>query len=133
MGQQRDGRSGPGDGSVVARLSRGLRRLWAGPARPAAPAWRPRTREEFELWLVERIADRVGASPEDIDPELPFTDSGMDSRSALGLSGELEALIDRRLSPSLAWEYPSPRELAAYLAGPPPRPAAMSEAVPDEV
>src|SRR5437763_7413364 len=73
----------------------------------------------FSAWLVARLAEVLGVSPQDIDIREPFTNYGLTSRDAVGLSGDLEEWLGRRLSPTLAYEYPNIEALARHLAGEP--------------
>ena len=75
------------------------------------------TATEIEAWLVARIAATLGLDPRDIDPREPFDSYGLASRDAVVLSGELEDLLQRDLSPTLVYEYPSIVTLAHHLAG----------------
>src|SRR6266700_6422160 len=68
-------------------------------------------------WLVARLAEVLGFSPQDIDIREPLTNFGLTSRDAVGLSGDLEEWLGRRLSPTLAYEYPTIETLAWHLAG----------------
>jgi acyl carrier protein len=54
-------------------------------------------------------------SPDDIDVHQPLSNLGLDSRNAIALSGALEKLLGRELSPTLAWDYPTIEALAAHL------------------
>ena len=54
--------------------------------------------------------------PDGIDPTLPFAYYGLDSVAAVGVSGALEALLGRKLPPTLTWDYPTIELLAAHLA-----------------
>jgi acyl-CoA synthetase (AMP-forming)/AMP-acid ligase II/acyl carrier protein len=74
--------------------------------------------EEIESWLVGRLAERLDASIESIDPCEPFASYGLTSREAVVLSGELEEWLARTLPPTLVWDHPTIRELARFLAGP---------------
>jgi acyl transferase domain-containing protein/acyl carrier protein len=73
--------------------------------------------QEIRAWLAENIGSRLGIARSDLDCEAPFELLGLDSAKAVAISGELEQLLDRRLSPTLAYEYPNINALAAYLAG----------------
>jgi len=75
------------------------------------------SREAIQAWLIEHIADELGIGANDINPNGAFDDLGMASRDAVTLSGDLENWLERKLSPTLLWEYPSIAQLAAYLAG----------------
>jgi len=74
----------------------------------------------LEAWLQAAVAARLGQAPEAVDPELPFQALGLDSQAVVELSGELEELLGRSLDPTLLFEFPTIRRLAAHLAEPPP-------------
>lgn len=75
--------------------------------------------------LLERVAARAGIPEERVDPDLPFEAYGFTSRDAVALSGDLQDLLDRDLSPTVLWEHPTPRRLLAHLtAGGAPAPDA---------
>jgi acyl carrier protein len=74
------------------------------------------TTEALEEWLANRLATVLGTPPAAIDLRTPFASYGLDSRAAIKLSGELERLLGRRLSPTLAWDYPTIEDLARFLA-----------------
>jgi acyl carrier protein len=96
-------------------------RRWAGMLprrRGARTAIDAPSRDVIESWLIERIAHVGGLEPHEIDVREPFTSFGLDSRTAVSLSGDLEQWLGRRLSPTLVWDYPSIDLLATYLADP---------------
>ena len=66
-------------------------------------------------WLVSRLSGVLGFEPQDIDIREPFISYGLTSLDAVGLSGDLEDWLGRRLSPTLAYEYPTIEALARYL------------------
>jgi acyl carrier protein len=70
----------------------------------------------LEAWMTSWIAAKAKIDAAVIDRNKLFTDFGLDSLLAVNLSGALEQLLARPLSPSIAWEYPTMAELAAYLA-----------------
>jgi acyl carrier protein len=78
--------------------------------RERAPAQNLRT------WLVSKMAELTGLDPQEIDIWEPFTDLGLTSKDAVIISGDLEKLLDRRLSPALLYDYPSIGMLAQHLA-----------------
>ncbi len=51
-----------------------------------------------------------------IDPRQPFTYYGLGSVQAVSLTGDLEVFLNRKLSPTLAWDYPTIESLANFLA-----------------
>lgn len=69
----------------------------------------------IQNWLKENIASRLGLTPSEIDIEQPFVNYGLDSVQAVRLTAELEDWLDCRLAPTLAYDYPNIRTLAAYL------------------
>jgi acyl carrier protein len=61
----------------------------------------------IQAWLVERLAKHFETSPEQINVNETFSNYGLDSRTAVGLSGELEKWLGRRLPATLVWDYPT--------------------------
>jgi acyl carrier protein len=72
--------------------------------------------QDIQHWLVARVAASIGLPADDIDISLPFSYYGLDSVAAVGLSGELEDWLGRKLPPTLTWDYPSIALLSAHLA-----------------
>ncbi|MGP1384402.1 MAG: acyl carrier protein [Thainema sp.] len=72
--------------------------------------------EAIELWMIERLANLFQTDINNIDPEVPFDDYGLDSAAAVGLTGELEEWLQRSVSPTLLYDYPTIAGLADYLA-----------------
>lgn len=84
--------------------------------KPAMPAIPP-TEEAIRAWLVERIASHLEIAPDEIDVRETFSNFGLDSRTAVGLSGELERWLGRPLVATLVWDYPTIELVARHLAG----------------
>ncbi|HEX7843179.1 MAG TPA: SDR family NAD(P)-dependent oxidoreductase [Kofleriaceae bacterium] len=89
---------------------------------PALPAEAPSNAQlagtaAIRSWLVARMAERAGISPGDIDLHSPLAHLGLSSVAAVELSGELEALLGRRLPPTLVYEHPTIELLAQHLGG----------------
>ena len=72
--------------------------------------------EQIETWLTQWLVARCGALPGDVSPDTPFADHGLDSMTAVELSSELDDWLGVELTPELAANYPTPTELAGYLA-----------------
>ena len=72
--------------------------------------------ETIQSWLIARIASMLELDSASIDPRQPFTYYGLGSVQAVSLTGELEEFLSRKLSPTLAWDYPTIELLAKYLA-----------------
>jgi acyl carrier protein len=75
--------------------------------------------QDIEDWLVAYLAPLLSVRPDEIDRRRPFAEFGLDSLAAVTLSGELECWLDRDLSPTLAWDYPTIEALARHLADDP--------------
>lgn len=89
------------------------------PTRQEEPASRA---EEIQAWLIQKIAGILEVDPVSIDPRQPFTSYGLGSVQAVSLTGDLETFVGRRLSPTLAWDYPTVELLAKFLADGSPQP-----------
>lgn len=90
----------------------------AGELAARVAALEPSAREAALQDAVTAIAAEVlgFADAGAIDPDTGFFQLGMDSIMAVRLRARLETALGRDFPPSLAFEYPTPRELAAYLA-----------------
>ena len=66
--------------------------------------------------VCSQVATVLGRhSPDDIDPECAFQDLGFDSVKATELLDRLKTATELALPPTLAFDYPTPDELAAHL------------------
>ena len=92
------------------------RKATSGEPVPSTASIHP-TEEDLQQWLVQELSRRLKISSSDIGIREPFARFGLDSIGAVGLSGELETWLGRRLEPTLAYDYPSVAALAAHLAG----------------
>ncbi|MEM6798017.1 MAG: AMP-binding protein [Planctomycetota bacterium] len=72
--------------------------------------------ERIEEWMLAWLVGRVHLDAVDADRNRPFAELGLDSLTAVELSGELEDAFDVPLPPIVAWNYPTPAALARYLA-----------------
>ena len=75
----------------------------------------PLTQSALNEWLIRKIADATGMSVDEINIDTTFADFGLDSRTAVSMSTELERLIGRELPPTLIWDYPTIKEVSKYL------------------
>ena len=76
----------------------------------------PPTEEALRAWLVRRIAQQVELDPAEIDTAARFDSYGLDSIVAVTISGDIEKLLKKELSPALLFEYATIDELAKHLA-----------------
>ncbi|APT93393.1 polyketide synthase [Corynebacterium phocae] len=73
------------------------------------------TVEELRGWLRNWVARTAGLNVEEISDTKPLENFGLSSRDAVVLSGELETLLETRLDPTVAYEYPTIAQLAERL------------------
>lgn len=71
--------------------------------------------KEIQEWLITHLAKLLHIASDTVDIHEPFANYGLSSRDAVTLSGDLEELLGRRLSPTLAYEYPSILLLSKHL------------------
>ena len=71
--------------------------------------------ETLSRWLQEQVAELVERSTDEIALDAPLAEQGLDSVDAVGLSGELEELLQIELDPTIAYEYPSIEQLVSFL------------------
>jgi acyl-CoA synthetase (AMP-forming)/AMP-acid ligase II/acyl carrier protein len=90
--------------------------LSTGDGKPATAAEVDRLAERIETWLLAWLVESAGVDPQTVDREKPFAEYGLDSVTAVEMSQELEDWLEVQLTPVLAWNYPTPRQLAPYLA-----------------
>lgn len=74
------------------------------------------TEEQIRDWLVVKVAQHAEMDPDSIDTRAPFAQWGLDSIVMVSISGELEEWLERRLAPTLLYDYPSIEQLAKQLA-----------------
>lgn len=77
----------------------------------------PLTQSELNDWLVLKIAEATGLPTSQIGIDTTFADFGLDSRTAVSMSTDLERLIGRELPPTLIWDYPTIKEVSKHLIG----------------
>jgi acyl-CoA synthetase (AMP-forming)/AMP-acid ligase II/acyl carrier protein len=75
-----------------------------------------RATERIEAWLLEWLVARLGLDAADVARDRPFAEYGVDSLAAVEMSQELEDAFHVKLTPIVAWNYPTPATLARYLA-----------------
>ena len=73
------------------------------------------THEALRAWLVTDLARRVNCAESEVDTAKPFDAYGLDSRTAVQVSGALEKVVERRLSPGILFDHNTIDDLADYL------------------
>ncbi|MGH9822643.1 MAG: beta-ketoacyl synthase N-terminal-like domain-containing protein, partial [Blastocatellia bacterium] len=71
---------------------------------------------QIRNWLIARIGAKSGISPALIDPNSPFTSYGLDSHTAVMLSGELQDWLRCALPVTLLYDFPTIELVAHRLA-----------------
>ncbi|NJL29201.1 MAG: hypothetical protein HC897_15615 [Thermoanaerobaculia bacterium] len=74
------------------------------------------TPEQIRQWLVSRIADILDVPAVEIEPSQPFSELGLTSADAVGLSGELEEWLGARFAPTLLYDHPTIESLSRAIA-----------------
>lgn len=75
----------------------------------------PLTSASLRQWLVERLAQQIKVEPAEVDTAKTFEAYGLDSVVAVQVSGSLEKIVERRLSPGLLYEYQTIDDVTGYL------------------
>jgi acyl carrier protein len=70
---------------------------------------------EIIAWCQNHIADLLGVSTSEIDPDAEIADFGLDSAAAVSMVLDLEAKVGRELDPSILFEYGTLRKLATAI------------------
>jgi acyl carrier protein len=73
------------------------------------------THEKLREWLVTELARMVKITEAEVDTAKPFDAYGLDSRAAVEVSGALEKVVERRLSPGILFDHETIDDLADYL------------------
>lgn len=84
--------------------------------RKATPVTEPPTEAAIRSWLITNIASVVNMDPAQIDIQQTFDNYGLDSLQAVSLSGDLENWLNREISPTVVWDYPTVEQLARHLS-----------------
>ncbi|MGI5404488.1 acyl carrier protein [Streptomyces sp. CA-135486] len=74
------------------------------------------TASELEQWLTDRVAFHLHRPAEEIDPDTPLADYGIDSVAAIGICGEIEARHQLSVSATIAYDFPTVRAISTHLA-----------------
>lgn len=74
------------------------------------------SRHKLEKHLVHLVSVTIDLPANKIDTARPFSDYGLDSKSLVGLSGDVSDLLGRNLEPRLFYDYPSIEQLLDFLA-----------------
>ena len=67
-------------------------------------------------WLVQRLAAHLKKDISELDSSRPFDQYGLDSMFAVQVTGELEKVVEMRLSPALLFENTCIDDVARVIA-----------------
>ena len=73
------------------------------------------TQRELEVWLVRYVSKLLRRPPVHVDIDAPFSQFGLDSTAAIGLSADLSDLLGLDLADDLAFRFQTIRSLAEHL------------------
>ncbi len=71
---------------------------------------------EIQAWIVSYLAELLEIGPDEVDVTIPFDRYGLDSATAVGMTGDLEDWLGRKLDPTLLYDYPTVETFAQHLA-----------------
>ncbi len=72
--------------------------------------------ENIQAWIIAYLAELLELDAAEIDVKAPFDSYGLDSAVAVGMTGDLENWLDRRLDPTLLYDYPTVESFSRHLA-----------------
>ena len=75
-----------------------------------------RLSDRIECWLLDWLVQRAAIPQSEVHRDNPFAEYGLDSLTAVEMSQELEDWLGVEVSPTVAWNYPTPATLSVYLA-----------------
>ncbi len=74
------------------------------------------TATEIQAWIASYLAQLLEINPDEVDTSIPFDQYGLDSSAAVGMTGDLEDWMGRKIDPTLLYDYPTIQALAQHLA-----------------
>jgi len=89
------------------------------------------TPADIRAWLVARLAEHLRIPAAGIDEKTAFVELGLDSITGLTLTGDLADSLDRELSQTLFWDYPTIAVLSEFLGSAHAAPVASAPATTD--
>lgn len=70
---------------------------------------------EITEWLKKKVAEEANLLSADVDISLPWSTYGLTSMQILMITGALEQFLQRRVDPSIIWDYPTIKDIAKSL------------------
>jgi acyl carrier protein len=72
--------------------------------------------QEIGSWLADYVGELLARPAAEVDRDGTFDSFGLDSATAIGITGELEEWLGIRIDPQAAEDYPTIRLLSRHLA-----------------
>ena len=76
----------------------------------------PPSAAEIQAWIASYLAQLLEIDQDEVDVTIPFDQYGLDSSAAVGMTGDLEDWVERKIDPTLLYDYPTIEALAQHLA-----------------
>ena len=73
------------------------------------------TANSLQQWLIGQVAEISKLPAAKIDPQQPFSTYGLGSLEAVQLTSKLSDYLEREVSPTLAYDYPSINEIVKHI------------------
>jgi len=70
---------------------------------------------EIQVWIASYLAQLLEIEPDEVNTTIPFDRYGLDSSAAVGMTGDLEDWLGKKLDPTLLYDYPTVEGLARHL------------------
>ena len=70
----------------------------------------------IQTWIVEYVAESLALDVAEVDVTGSFDRLGLDSVTAVGMTGALEEWLDRRIDPAIIYQFPTIATMATALA-----------------
>jgi acyl carrier protein len=86
------------------------------PRESARSAPTPRSADEIQQWMIDYLARALERPSEEIDVTAPFDEFALDSATAIGMTGELEEWLGKRVDPTLVYDYPTIEQFSQCVA-----------------
>ena len=76
----------------------------------------PPTGAEIQAWIASYLADLLEIDSDEVNVTIPFDRYGLDSSAAVGMTGDLEDWLGRKIDPTILYDYPTIEALAQHLS-----------------
>ena len=74
------------------------------------------TSAEIQVWIASYLAELLEIDSDEVNVTIPFDRYGLDSSAAVGMTGDLEDWLGKKVDPTLMYDYPTIEALAQQLS-----------------